>query len=76
MRLHTAVYVSSYCYVCFLILLFMCPDRYGKTKWVMDDAKEVEELIACVREQMVPVSDVELHAKLFNKDFKKQVRGI
>jgi len=54
----------------------MCADRYGKTKWVMDDAKEVEELIACVREQMVPVSDVELHAKLFNKDFKKQVRGI
>ena len=68
MRLYTAVYVSSYC--------CLCPDRYGKTKWVMDDAKEVEELIACVREQMVSVSDVELHAKLFNKDFKKQVRGI
>jgi len=50
--------------------------KNGKTKWVLEDAKEVEQLILSVKEQMAPLTDDEMHAKLFNKDFKKQVDGI
>ena len=50
--------------------------RNSKTKWVLEDAKEVEDLILAIKDQMMPVSDGEMHCKLFNKDFKKQVEGI
>jgi cytoskeleton-associated protein 5 len=50
--------------------------KNGKTKWVLEDAKEVEELIVLVKEQMEKETDSQLHAKLFHKDFKKQVDGI
>lgn len=50
--------------------------KYGKTKWVLDDAKEVEDLISSVKDQMAAVCDDQLHGKLFHKDFKKQVDGI
>ena len=50
--------------------------KNGKTKWVLEDAKEVEELIVLVKEQMEKETEGQLHSKLFNKDFKKQVDGI
>ena len=32
MCLHTAIYVSAYCYICVLILLYMCPDTVAAGK--------------------------------------------
>jgi hypothetical protein len=50
--------------------------QHGKVKWVLDDAREAEMLLDTLDRQMVSVSSEELHAKLFSKDFKKQVEGI
>jgi hypothetical protein len=43
---HTAIYVSSYCYICVLILLYMCPHTaihsYIRKPWWKDDGKKGE----------------------------------
>ena len=50
--------------------------QHGKVKWVLDDAREAEMLLDTLDRQMASVSSEEIHAKLFSKDFKKQVEGI
>jgi hypothetical protein len=50
--------------------------QHGKVKWVLDDAREAEMLLDTLDRQMASVSSEEVHAKLFSKDFKKQVEGI
>lgn len=50
--------------------------KYGKAKWILDDAKEIDNLISMVGEQMLSVANEDLHSKLFSKDFKKQVDGM
>ena len=50
--------------------------QHGKVKWLLDDAREAEMLLEALDRQMAPVSSEDVHAKLFSKDFKKQVDGI
>lgn len=51
--------------------------KHGKTKWILEEAKEVEDQLNLVRDQLAPhVRSPELHGLLFHKDFRKQVEGM
>jgi len=50
--------------------------RHGKFKWILDNAKEVENVVQGMSEPMLQCIDADVHSKLFSKEFKKQVEGV